>query len=49
MISLAKAAADPAGHYSRPDAARLMLNKTPGDRVINFTMPDTVVVEEPER
>ena len=47
MISIAKAAANPAGHYSRPDATRLMLNKTPGDCVINFTMPGTVVVEEP--
>jgi aliphatic nitrilase len=26
-ISVAKAAADPAGHYSRPDATRLVLNK----------------------
>ncbi len=34
MISLAKAAADPAGHYSRPDVTRLLLDKTPGDRVI---------------
>lgn len=34
MIALAKAAADPAGHYSRPDVTRLLLNKTPGDRVV---------------
>lgn len=34
MISLAKAAADPAGHYARPDVTRLVLDKTPGDRVI---------------
>ena len=39
MISLAKAAADPAGHYARPDVTRLMLNKTPGDRVVAFTLP----------
>lgn len=39
MISLAKAAADPAGHYSRPDVTRLMLNKTPGDRVVAFSLP----------
>ena len=35
LISLAKAAADPAGHYSRPDVTRLWLNKTPGDRVVS--------------
>ncbi|HVO06494.1 MAG TPA: carbon-nitrogen hydrolase family protein [Burkholderiaceae bacterium] len=34
MISLAKAAADPAGHYARPDVTRLLLNRTPGDRVV---------------
>jgi nitrilase len=34
MISLAKAAADPAGHYSRPDVTRLLLDKTPGERVV---------------
>ncbi len=39
MISLAKAAADPAGHYSRPDVTRLLLNKTPGDRVVPFAAP----------
>lgn len=39
MISLAKAAADPSGHYSRPDVTRLLLNKTPGDRVVSYVMP----------
>ncbi|HSB99182.1 MAG TPA: carbon-nitrogen hydrolase family protein [Burkholderiaceae bacterium] len=34
MISLAKAAADPAGHYARPDVTRLLLDKTPLDRVV---------------
>jgi len=41
MISLAKAAPDPAGHYARPDVTRLMLNKTPGDRVVAFSLPGT--------
>jgi nitrilase len=43
MISLSKSAADPAGHYSRPDVTRLMLNKTPGDRVVAHTLPGMVV------
>jgi aliphatic nitrilase len=43
MISLAKAAADPAGHYSRPDVTRLLLNKTPGDRVVAQALPGMVV------
>lgn len=34
-ISLAKAAADPAGHYARPDVTRLLFDPTPGDRVIH--------------
>jgi len=34
QISLAKAALDTAGHYSRPDVTRLLLNKTPGNRVV---------------
>ena len=38
-ISLSKAAADPAGHYARPDVTRLLLNKTPGDRVVSHVMP----------
>src|SRR5882724_5845244 len=33
MISVAKAAADPAGHYARPDVTRLLLNKRRGNRV----------------
>ena len=36
MISLAKAAADPAGHYARPDVTRLLLDRTPGDRVVGL-------------
>lgn len=39
MISLAKAAADPSGHYARPDVTRLLLDKTPGDRVVLSSRP----------
>lgn len=34
LISLSKAAADPAGHYARPDVTRLLLNKAPAERVL---------------
>jgi nitrilase len=48
MISLAKAAADPAGHYSRPDVTRLLLNKTPLDRVVLCQRDDEEIsVDEP--
>jgi aliphatic nitrilase len=42
-ITLAKSAADPAGHYSRPDVTRLLLNKTPGDRVVSHVLPGMVL------
>jgi len=38
-IGVAKNAADPAGHYSRPDVTRLLLNKNPGRRVEHFSLP----------
>src|SRR6266581_3126396 len=38
-IGVAKNAADPAGHYSRPDVTRLLLNKKPSKRVEHFTLP----------
>jgi aliphatic nitrilase len=53
LIALAKAAADPAGHYARPDVTRLLLNKTRGDRVVaqplaagGFEMPAPAVAAE---
>lgn len=39
VIALSKSAADPAGHYARPDVTRLLLNKTPGDRVVTSLLP----------
>jgi aliphatic nitrilase len=47
VISLSKSAADPAGHYARPDVTRLLLNKTPGDRVISHLLPGMVVADQP--
>src|ERR1700746_3968405 len=38
-IGVAKNAADPAGHYSRPDVTRLLLNKKPLRRVGPFALP----------
>jgi aliphatic nitrilase len=33
-IGIAKTTADPAGHYARPDVARLLLNSSPAQRVM---------------
>jgi len=33
LIPLAKAVADPAGHYARPDVTRLLLNRSPARAV----------------
>ena len=38
-ISIAKTAADPVGHYSRPDVTRLLLNTTSSRVVENFHIP----------
>ncbi len=38
-IPTAKACADPAGHYARPDVTRLWIDRTPGERVIEGTAP----------
>jgi len=38
-ISVAKAAADPAGHYSRPDVTRLLLNSRSAKPVESFALP----------
>jgi hypothetical protein len=39
MISVAKAAADPAGHYARPDVTRLLFNNRPANRVETLRLP----------
>ncbi len=47
MISLAKAAADPAGHYSRPDVTRLLLDKSPVERVVHVPRVTPASTKEP--
>ena len=37
-IAIAKSFADPVGHYSRPDVARLQLNRSPQPRVEEFSL-----------
>jgi aliphatic nitrilase len=39
MIAIAKSAADPVGHYSRPDVVRLLLNRNPAPVVVNEPGP----------
>ncbi|MBC3194317.1 carbon-nitrogen hydrolase family protein [Pseudonocardia sp. C8] len=34
LIAIAKSAADPVGHYSRPDVFRLLVNRNPAPRVV---------------
>jgi len=51
MISIAKSAADPAGHYARPDVTRLLLNRAPAPRVETLepaiSVESVAPVEEP--
>jgi nitrilase len=47
-IAMAKAAADPAGHYARPDVTRLLINRDRRSPVeeVRYEAPVDVVVEE---
>ncbi|WP_136661763.1 carbon-nitrogen hydrolase family protein [Nitratireductor sp. XY-223] len=45
-IAAAKSAADPAGHYSRPDVFRLMFNNKPAPAVVNFDDAGTTLSDE---
>jgi nitrilase len=46
-IGVAKNAADPAGHYSRPDVTRLLFNNKPARRVEHFSLPTDSEIEPP--
>ncbi len=48
MIAVAKSAADPVGHYSRPDVTRLLLNRAPAPRVetMSHSMVDTATAAD---
>lgn len=47
-IGVAKNAADPAGHYSRPDVTRLLFNNRPARRVEHFALPIDEVEQKAE-
>ncbi len=49
LISLAKAAADPTGHYARADVTRLLINRSPNHRVEEFRLPITNASEPTDR
>lgn len=51
LITLAKTAADPVGHYSRPDVFQLVFNKTATKRVIkkqNYALESDMIIDELE-
>ena len=49
LIGVAKASADPAGHYSRPDVTRLLLNAQPARRVEHTAPPsESGAIRNPE-
>jgi aliphatic nitrilase len=40
MVAIAKAAADPAGHYSRPDAVQLIVNRQKRTVMSEINLPE---------
>ena len=44
LIAIAKSAADPVGHYSRPDVMRLLINRAPTPTVIEREVPSPAFV-----
>jgi len=47
-IIIAKATADPVGHYSRPDVTRLLFNDKPQRPIEKFTLFETQPMMEPQ-
>ena len=45
MIAIAKSAADPVGHYSRPDVMRLLINRAPNPAVVDREVPSPAFVD----
>lgn len=49
LIALAKAAADPSGHYARPDVTQLLFNRTPRRAVVTSAAgADLGLVDDPD-
>ena len=46
LIAIAKSAADPVGHYSRPDVLRLLVNRNPAPRVVETPREEAPAAEE---
>ncbi|MGH3948306.1 MAG: carbon-nitrogen hydrolase family protein, partial [Pseudonocardiaceae bacterium] len=49
LIAIAKSAADPVGHYSRPDVYRLLLNRNPAPRTVEAQPEPATSVSVPQR
>jgi hypothetical protein len=47
LIAIAKSAADPVGHYSRPDVLRLLVNRNPAPRVVEAPPEEQPAAAEP--
>lgn len=47
LIAVAKSAADPVGHYSRPDVLRLLINRNPAPRTVETATEPARELPEP--